>query len=153
MPFGYWTIEDERDLENTKNFVDLYKIAKRVLARMPDNLCMVCGPITSGGLYSIVKNLHVFAAHIARLENRGMNVFNQMPFESAMDRIRSLPGNGNEDLLLNDFYLPLFRTGRIRDFYFIPGWRSSYGAQWEHTRAIELGIRRHYLRKKLRCCK
>jgi hypothetical protein len=47
--------------------------------------------------------------------------------------------------ILEEFYLPLYQSGRIKKFFFVSGWESSFGATWEHDRAKELGIEIHYL--------
>lgn len=64
-----------------------------------------------------------------------------MPFEETLHRIvykeqhNQVYGN-----ILEDFYEPLFMCGKITTLYFIPGWESSRGANWEYKKAEELGI-------------
>jgi len=134
-PLSYFTRVDRAQLDLCADFPGLLKIALRVLHRMPIGATMVCGPISTGGAGSIEKNLEIFALAIEALASRGENVFSQMPFERTMQRLKTTNLG-----LLNDFYLPLFRSGRIRRLCFLDGWESSEGATWEYERAIELGF-------------
>lgn len=42
-------------------------------------------------------------------------------------------------------YLPIFESGHVSRLYFIHGWQSSRGANWEHQQAERLGIEVVYL--------
>lgn len=105
-------------------------------------LGMVCGPISTGGLGTIEANLGRFALAIDGLQARGYHVFSQMPYETALHRIRDAAvGHGTYDMnLLEEFYLPLFESGYVRRKFFIPGWQTSKGTTWERNHAIRLGI-------------
>ena len=142
----YWEEKDWQDLEKSESMADMYVIAKRIIDRMPRPIAEVCGPIANGGLGSIEGNLNVFNDTIIHLQNRGLNVFDQMPFEIPM---QNLKGKDNLDKLVesiqNDFYMPILKSGLISEFYFIPSWESSIGAKWEHKKAKELGIKIIYL--------
>ncbi len=142
----YWKKEDKQGLSEAQSFEDLLRIALRIAERMHKDkglLAIVCGPISTGGVGTIRGNLKVFRDWISKLLRCGVPVFSQMSFEAAMHRIKAMPGN-SEETLLERFYLPLFRSGYIRDFYFIPGWRTSFGATWEHAQAEELRLTIHY---------
>ncbi len=144
----YFKEEDWIDLNDATNITSVYKIAERILDRMPDNLVQVCGPITTGGRGSVEANLEVFNDKIKELQNSGLNVFDQMPFEDPMHRIMlDFQKTKNEYMnsILDDFYLPLFETRKIKELHFLPDWQSSKGACWEHDMAIKLGIKIHYL--------
>jgi hypothetical protein len=107
---------------------------------------MICGPITTGGV-SLEKNLERFTRAIDTLAMCGENVFTQMPFEIPMQRIREGKDSYQSGAdLLNKFYLPIFRGGHVARLCFLPDWQTSNGAQWEHDRAVELGIERKYFR-------
>jgi hypothetical protein len=142
----YWEEKDWQDVDRAKSMADLYIIAKRIIDRMPKPIVEVCGPIANGGLGSIEANLNAFNETIKKLQKDGLNVFDQMPLEESMQKLKV--GNDMDKLvrdLLNDFYMPIFKSGAISVFYFMPGWESSRGAIWEHETAKELNIEIIYL--------
>jgi len=143
----YWKEKDWQDLESSLSVKDLYTIAERIISRMPKPFVGVCGPIATGGLGSFEKNINFFNQKIKELQSKGFVVFDQMPFEEPMQRIKSedLKKGDYQNDILNDFYLPIFKSGLVSQFYFIPGWESSFGANWEHKLAQELGIEIVYL--------
>lgn len=144
----YFKDEDWEDLNKASNIANVYEVALRVLSRMPENLSQVCGPITTGGKGSIEDNLEEFNNRIKELQESGVDVFDQMPFEEPMHRIMlDFQKTKNEYMnsILDDFYLPLFKTNKIKQLYFIPGWKSSKGSCWEHDTANKLGIKINYL--------
>lgn len=141
-PLLYFTKEDQQELEVAPTFVALRDIALRVLKRMPPGVSMICGPISSGGLGSVEKNLERFVRAINLMASRGENVFTQIPFERPMQRIKE----DNEGILLETFYRPIFASGRVVRLCFMPDWRTSRGTQWELARAFELGLGRKYFR-------
>ncbi len=146
----YWTAEDYAAMEATETFGGLRKIAQRVILRMPRPIVQVCGPISTGGLGVIPDNLMIFQAYIEKLQARGENVFNQMPFERPIGRIKlSKLDHGGEKAILYDFYLPIFQSGLISKLYFMPNWYDSIGASWEYAQAIRLRIPREILWEKL----
>lgn len=95
---------------------------------------------------SIEKNLDIFNSAIKKLQGEGLIVFDQMPFEIPMQVLKSKFSKEKigEDIL-NYFYLPIFNSGNITTFYFLPTWQTSLGAKWEHEKAKELGIKIVYL--------
>mgnify|MGYP001559097243 CR=1 FL=1 len=143
----YWTKEDWENLEKVSNFADMRVIAKRVLDRIPRPVAGVCGPIAeTGGLHSIEANLKVFNNTIIQLQKNGLRIFDQMPFEDKMQELKAKMNR--EDFLKeldDDFYMPIFESGVVSTFYFIPGWETSNGAKFEHEKAKELGIKIVYL--------
>jgi hypothetical protein len=140
----YWEEKDFQDLEKAQSVKDLFTIAERITERMPKPFVQVCGPISTGGLGSIESNLKVFDEVILSLQNTGLNVFDQRPFEATMQRLEEQKGAYLKDIL-TDFYFPLFNSGKISAFYFIPKWETSFGATKEHEKAKELGIPIIYL--------
>lgn len=140
----YWTDADFADLATAATYHELFVIAERILQRMPDNLTQVCGPISTGGLGSIEANLTVFDKTIKELQATGRLVFDQMYFEVPMQRLKADVSRVAEQNLLDDFYLAIFKTGKISTLYFMPNWESSYGAQWEHRTGEELGLTIEY---------
>ncbi len=146
MTLQYWREEDYEQVENATTYNELRDVAFRVLARAPKPCAEVCGPITTGGLGSIEKNLKRFNEEIRKLQKTGVEVFDQMPFEESMQRIKKLhETKGYLTNLLYEFYLPIFESGLIRTLYFLPDWKTSSGARWEHEQALRLGIEIVYL--------
>ena len=143
----YWQEEDWKDLEESKSLKDMRVIAKRILNRMPKPIVQVCGPIDgSGGLGSLEKNLEAFNMSIIELQKRGLNVFDQMPFEVPMQKLKKKVFNEVfvKDILDN-FYIPIFESGIVSAFYFMPNWETSNGAKWEHEKAKSLGSKIVYM--------
>ncbi|PIR68152.1 hypothetical protein COU49_02245 [Candidatus Nomurabacteria bacterium CG10_big_fil_rev_8_21_14_0_10_35_16] len=125
----YWEDKDWNDLEKAKSVADLYIIAKRIISRIPKPFVQVCGPIGTGGLGSIEANLKLFNKAIKKLQNQGINVFDQMPFEKPMQKLhdKSVAKGKYPENILTDFYCPLFESGLISTFYFLfktPGFSS-----------------------------
>jgi len=143
---NYWKEKDWNDLDNSKSIKDLYIIASRILERMPKNLSEVCGPISTGGKGNVQDNLLEFNKRIIELQQKGFNVFDQMPFEDPMHRMMlNFSKEEYMENILTDFYLPIFESGRIAELYFLPDWKSSHGANWEHEQAKRLGIKIVYI--------
>lgn len=140
----YWKEEDIKDVGSAKNFKDLYVVAHRIFNHMPDSIGQVCGPIATGGLGSVEANLKKFDETIKKLQSEGKIIFDQIPFEWPMQDLKKTVLEGR-DSILNDFYLPIFESGKVKTLYFIKGWESSYGATWEHEQAQKIGIDIIYL--------
>jgi Domain of unknown function (DUF4406) len=142
----YWEKNDWHDVENAKSILDLYVVAKRIIERMPKPIVEVCGPVVNGGLGSFEANLNVFNETIKNLQSQGLNVFDQMPFEDSMQRLkRENDFDKIVESIKYDFYMPIIKSGIISVFYFINGWELSNGAKWEHEIVKELGIKIIYL--------
>jgi hypothetical protein len=144
----YWQEKDWTDLEKTESISDLFYIAERVLKIIPKPIAQVCGPISTGGLGSLEANLNIFNQTIKDLQNKGLNIFDQMPFEEKMKEIKEKIIKSNQEYsqeIIRDFYEPLFSLGMIKTFYFIPGWESSTGANMEHDLALKYKIEIKYL--------
>lgn len=124
----------------------MYHIAERILERMPEGVAQVCGPIATGGLGSLEANLDVFNQAIKKLQASGVHVFDQMPFEMPMQKLKKdlKPGEYAYSIL-DDFYLPLMNQEKIKTFYFMPTWQTSKGAQWEHDLITKMGKEIRYL--------
>lgn len=142
----YWQESDFQDLEKVESVADLYTIAARIISRMERPLAQVCGPVGTGGLGSVEKNLEVFNDTIIKLQEKGLNVFDQMPFEDQMQNLKKKISTEKivKDIL-NDFYLPIFESGAISTLCFLPNWQTSFGANWEHEQGKRLGIKIVYL--------
>ncbi len=142
----YWTEEDLKGVKDAKDFKELFVIADRVLRRMPQPIVQVCGPIGTGGLGTVEANLEAFDKTIRHLQEKGLNVFDQMPFEWPMQVMKmKLDLTTYPEMILSDFYEPIFNSGLVKELYFMPDWQSSKGATWEHEKAKQLGIKINYL--------
>ncbi len=142
----YWQETDWNDLEKAISIEELYIIAERIISRMPKPFSQVCGPIASGGLGSIEKNLEAFNNEIVKLQSKGISIFDQMPFEFPMQRLKkTMRPDECLEIIMNNFYLPIFESGNVSTFYFIKNWESSNGSKWEHEEARRLGIEIKYL--------
>ncbi len=142
----YWTKEDWKDLEKVQSVEDLYIIAQKIISRMPKPIVQVCGPVANGGLGSVEANLNTFNETIKQLQSQGLNVFDQMPFEKPMQILKKkVLGEKTFKSIMNDFYLPIFKSGLVSAFYFMPTWQTSLGSKWEHEKVKELGIKIVYL--------
>ena len=146
-PLSYYTADDLKAIRKAETFEALCTIALEIVARMPPRVGIVCGPITTGGAGNLEMNLAQFTKAIVRLSCCGANVFTQLPYESAMQRIKQNPTyfkGGNQ--LLEAIFRPLFSSPQVHTLYFLPDWESSRGARWEHEEAIRIGLTRRYLR-------
>lgn len=136
------TKEDMTRINTAETFHDLVVAGLMILNRMDSPIIQVCGPISTGGTGSVSKNLKIFSFAINFLEEKGFSVFNQLPFEKTFDKImRNYKITGYDTPILEEFYKPIFESGKIKEIYFIPGWEQSTGAKWEYSYAKKLGIK------------
>ncbi len=142
----YWTENLAQELSQVASVEEMRDFALKLLNMIDGDIGMVTGPIGSGGLGSREKNLERFQKVIDERYEEGNAMFDQMPFQEKIKYFYDQSG-GDKMVILEGFYLPLFKTGKIKKFYFIPDWQSSIGATWEHDRAKELGIEIIYLDK------
>ncbi|MBS3094339.1 nucleotide pyrophosphohydrolase [Candidatus Pacearchaeota archaeon] len=145
----HWEQEHFEKLNNANSYDEILNVAMDILQKMPQPVSQVCGPLTSGGKGSILANADCFRKTILKLGNQSHNIFDQVPFEKAIQKIRAnqshLSQEESNTLLLEGFYLPIFKSGFIKKLFFISGWESSQGARWEHEKAKEFGIEIIYL--------
>jgi hypothetical protein len=113
------------------------------------NLVTVCGPISTGGTGNQMHNFEVFNAVIRGLERCGKKLFNQIPYEFGLRKLAyAWEAEGNTGYcmpILTVFYARIFESGAIGESYFIPGWRSSFGARWEREKLARAGCAVHDL--------
>ncbi len=138
----YWQPEDFEKTKRAKNLGGLLSIAQGVLNRMPQPVILVSGPITTGGQGGVRENLRAFAEAIRSLKDSGKTVFNQLPFEDKIVEFSEKSSGEYFFAVLEEFFLPLFKSGKIAAIYFMPGWKTSTGAKWEYDMAESLGIKR-----------
>jgi len=143
---GYWDIGNCLAVDKAKIYSDLSIVAIDIAKRMPRPLMQICGPISTGGKGSIEANIIGFDKAIMFFIAKGFNIFDQIPFEEPMHRIRASKNiSGYDQALLDEFYVPLFESGLIKKFIFLPDWESSKGSKWEQKQAERLGIEIIYL--------
>ncbi len=147
---GYYTVERVLAIKESQDYKDLLLVALDILEDMNDDfaprpIAMLCGPISTSSKKSRRENLIVVSHAIQRVVTDGLIVFNQMPFENDMERIYKSGPELQGVRLLEEFYLPIFRTGFISLMCFLPSWESSFGASWEHEQAKRLKIPILYL--------
>jgi Domain of unknown function (DUF4406) len=143
---AFVTESNHKALAEVNNFTKLADIAIEVLTRMKaegHEIVQICGPYTTGGLGSPELNGKRFDEVRETLVTRGFTVFDQMPFEGAIKRIKdsyNLPAGEYCEDILEVFYRLVFQSGHISKFLFIPGWESSKGSRWEREVADKFGI-------------
>lgn len=145
-PTKYFSSVNHAQIAVTETFQALSLIGLDVLENMPEgNIIQVCGPISTGGK-SVEENLAIFDKTIVSFFKSPLLVFNQIPFEKRLEYLKNKWDKKNPKKayctpILDEFYLPLLESGRIKTLVFLPGWEYSTGAKWERQQAIRLGIK------------
>lgn len=106
---------------------------------------MLSGPMTTGGKGSIEENLKAYRKAIVFLESKGLVVFNQLNAEAAFRRhwVAWKAANPEKDYcwpILDEFYEPVFRSGKVKAIHFMPDWQSSKGAVRERELAEKIPL-------------
>ncbi len=147
MPMRYWSLDNVERLKHAASFSEIGEIAVETVRSIGTPVHQVCGPISSGGLGCMEKNMMVFRAAINVLLGRGYVVFNQLPLQDAMLRHyaewrKEHPGPDEYCWpILEDIYAPIFESGCVECGCFIPNWQGSKGTQWERDTLQNLGIK------------
>ena len=147
MTYNYLTESDRDQMKAAQTYEELLAVALDILKRLPQPVGFVCGPVTSGGAGSIEANLKRIEDAIIKLEENGVTIFAQTPFEEEIERLRAVYEESRDEYpeLLDQFFVPIFSSGLIQTFYFLPDWESSKGATWEHEQAPKWGVKIVYL--------
>lgn len=132
-------------LDSAETFEELADIGIKMLEKLSLSgkpIVEICGPISTGGLGSIKDNIKLLEKAIEIANRKGLQVFNQAPFESAMARLsKKYPlVDGYCVAILEIFYRRIFESGLIKKALFLPDWQSSKGATWERNVTKSLGI-------------
>lgn len=139
-----WTESDIPIINSASNFKELAAHTLKVIKRLETPAIMVSGPISTGGKGSRDENLKVYAKAIEYLRNKNLLVFNQIIVEDLiLSHLKKWQAEGNTGYcmpILEEFYLPLFKSGMVSRLMFMPGWQSSFGAKWERNIAKSLSI-------------
>lgn len=141
----HWTDEDLARLEEVSTFEEAAGLAIEMLARLSETgkeIVQICGPMSTGGLGSLEANMERFRLAIERAHERGLVVFNQIPFQKVIIRLCRFE-EGQSDYnweILEIFYRRIFESGYVGRTLFIEDWDSSTGATWERRTVTKLGL-------------
>ncbi len=135
-----------RNMQSATSFAQLKHIALRLFNNRLNMFSIICGPISTGG--NVQQNILRFDATIDVI-GQHIDLFDQMPWEEKLGQLKKQWENlGNLGYcypLLTEFYEPLFRSGKIKRAYFLPGYKESVGASWEEDLCKKLRIEIMYL--------
>jgi len=134
-----------------KSFEDAVSHAIRQLEDLGGRAEVVTGPITTGGFGNPTLNVVYFNEAIRLLTELQRPMFSQMPFEACLAELEEewfrkhtlRPGEIHP--ILQQFYEPIFRRRLIRRAWFLPSWKTSQGATWEHQMLLEFDCDIRYL--------
>ncbi len=137
---------DKSKIDSAQTFEELSIVALDVLKKMNESgepIVEICGPISTGGLGSLEKNLERIKRAIETANKNGLQVFDLIPFESAISRLMiKYPKTDGYCLpILDVFYRKIFESGYISRALFLPDWQSSRGATWERNITKSLNIK------------
>lgn len=147
----HWTTDDHIATQQCENLSHLAQVGIRMLDRLrseaPHGVTFLAGPMTTGGLGKFDLNMHLFEHCICIARERGLTVFNQVPFQHGLIRILNLSQSPTfhqtakdyPHSIIKDFYWPLFESKGISHFLLLPTWISSNGATQELNKAISVG--------------
>lgn len=141
----YWTDVEFKALEVASTFHEAGDIALTILSRMSvtgKEIVQICGPISTGGLGTMEKNMARFRLAIDRATENGLFVFNQIPFQQTIKRLSNFEDRQKKYNweILEIFYRKIFESGYIHRTLFLPYWYSSNGAKWERNIVTKIGI-------------
>ncbi len=128
------------------------ELAQMAIARLEtrNDLSIVCGPISTGGTGNQIYNFTVFNIAVRALEDRGFELFDQIPYEYGLRKLlHKWEHEGNTGYcmpILEEFYAPIFDTGKIARGFFLPTWYTSFGTKWEHRKFVRTDRPRYYFR-------
>jgi hypothetical protein len=152
----FWTPSDYRDIERADCFEAIGEKAVEVLRRMPQPVSQLCGPISTGGLNCVHRNLVLFKRCVEELRIQGLNPFDQIPLQIGFMRLAKLwhmeNGEGYCLPILHVVYRRIFESLRVARTFFLPYWWKSYGTTWEGQTVTRLsipchGFPRHWYRR------
>lgn len=137
---SFWTDEVRKAAEVAKDFHELSLVGIDILSGTSEKFIFVCGPVSTGGLGSVERNLQVLNTRVHEFIENGEFVFDQTPFEDVIKRLREELKDLDGTRTLEEFYRPIIESGYIKEMRFLPGWKSSIGATWERNLGKKLGI-------------
>jgi len=123
------------------SFRELYEIALQLLECAPGRKTMVIGPVTADTEEEKQQNLLRIQEHSKRLVQEGWVVFDLTSFQSAIQYLVERFGiTGYPHEILEEFTLPLIRSGIFSEVHALEQYITSYGATREHNTALEENI-------------
>lgn len=143
---SHWTELEYEMLKDIKSFEDMIPVALSILKRMQlvdRHIVQICGPISTGGKGSLEENVKYFKKAQNIAIQKGLNVFDQIPFTDSIIRLVNEMNVSKGDYcfdILHKFYRGVFASKMITEFIFLPKWQESTGAKWEHEEASLHGI-------------
>ncbi|MEN9913219.1 MAG: hypothetical protein RLY66_627 [Candidatus Parcubacteria bacterium] len=149
--YQFLTVDDRRELNRIDSLSELAEIAIKIMKRLPKKVDMISGPISTGPGNSLKERLRIFQLSIEKLaQDPDLTVFSQIPFENNIhafaQRWRRIRGSKRYcQPILDIFYQRIFKSGCVGRLHFMPNYKLSVGAQWEHDIAPSFGIGQVYL--------
>ncbi len=147
-PFNsFWRDGEKSMLRHAQTFDQLADVAMIVLSRIfassQGQVAIVCGPISTGGLGSKYHNLALFRGAIRLVAQKGVCVFDQMPFEDKIAQLSQSHTRRGEYCheILSIFYGRLYASALITQAIFLPDWKTSTGSSWERQHLCRIGIK------------
>ena len=138
------TSEERQAVKKTGSFDQIADYAIAVLARMPQPICELCGPTSTGGFGCPKKNILLFDRCVKELRIRDLNPFDQVPLQDGFDHlVLKWYAAGNTGYcmpILETVYRRIFESGHVTRAYFLPGWEKSFGTTFERNLVTRLGI-------------
>jgi len=89
----------------------------------------VCGPLTSGG-FGYEENKRIFLVAENALKQKGYTVFDYFDGNDDEGHIAAMGLPWEE--VMEHYHKPILESGLIETAFFLPHWRESNGAKWEH---------------------
>ncbi len=140
----HWTEEERAALTGVSSFEEAANVALVILARMHavgHPIVQICGPMSTGGAGNLELNMARFQKAVDIAIERGLTVFDQIPFQDAIIRLSNFHESEKyNDDILEIFYRRIFEAGYISKALFLPDWHSSKGATWEREFVSRLGL-------------
>lgn len=146
---SYYRPRDFIDLANARRVEEPVEIASRLLARMPDPVYWVAGPLTSGPRKSEENRARLHAT-ILQFKKKGAATIDYLPLQMQTLKILRREAGGVplsnaeehklQERLRDELYAPIFRSGKIKKLFLMPGSESSLNAQWMRGFAHARGI-------------
>ena len=140
----YFTEADLQAIKKANSFKELYIIAEAILKKMPERTVGVCDPLSTS---HVQDNLVIFNKTIEALLDKGIAVFNEIPFEEKITELKEqwFVENKESDKkhcapLIEDFFKPLLESKKITKLILLPNWQDKYLSYWEDSYAVRHNI-------------
>lgn len=147
----YFRQEDINAIAKAATFTELFKVAERVLSQMPQEVLGICDPISQHKGVLIKEGIETLFARTTRvLIEDGYVVFDERPFFKKFFELKEQwfsenPNKTTCPLIVDEFFMPLLATRKIKALLLLPNWQDMYVPYWEGTHAKDYGIETHVL--------